>query len=177
VANFNSTPGATSAVGGWGFVISQACSTNGIAYELLAADTSNSVATNLYVIGLYCVSGDCTAGSLYTTTGELPASTFAPPASLNTVVTQPWTGGNFGPPPITLPAGLYMLTVGVNGCTTSSYCPVIASETWRGSIYPFFACNVATYSSGLPPNIVPPAISPVANTSIGARSILEIAIY
>jgi hypothetical protein len=54
---------------------------------------------------------------------------------------------------------------------------VIAAETWRGSIYPFFACNVAAYANGLPPNITPPAVRPVANTSTGAHSMLEIFIY
>lgn len=177
VANFNPTANATTAVGGWGFVITHPCSTSGIAYEVLAPDASRTSASNLYVIGVYCISGDCIPGRLYATTAQMPASTFAPPLTLNLVTTQPWIAATVGPPPITLVPGLYMLAVGVNGCTTTSLCPILASETYRGVIYPFFATNVGNYSNGLPPSITPPSIQPTANTSNGTIAMLEVFIY
>lgn len=177
IANFNPTASATTAVGGWGFVITEPCSTSGIAYEVIAADMSQTSASNLYVIGIYCISGDCIAGRLYATTTQMPASVFAPLTARGLVVTQPWIAATVGPPPITLVPGLYMLAVGVNGCTTTNLCPILAAETSRGMIYPFFATNVGNYSNGLPPSIKPPSIQPTANTSIGTKAMLEVFIY
>lgn len=177
VANLNPTPGATSALGGWGFTINDPCYTFGIAYEPLTADTTLSATTNSYEIGLYCVSGSCTSGNLYATTGSMSAATFVPAGTLSTVVTQLWSAIPDGPPPITLPAGLYMLAIGVQGCIATSFCPTIAAETYRGTIYPFFVRNVAPYSFNLPITITPPLINPTVNTIPGTLAMPEIFIY
>ncbi len=72
-----SAPGGIGAVG---LRIPVACITQNVAYHVWRVDTSPASAPTTYDIGLYCVSGDCTAGGsggeLYLHTGPVYGSWF-----------------------------------------------------------------------------------------------------
>jgi len=139
-----------------GLEISVSCSTSTVAYYVVTPDSSSKT----YDLGLYCVSGTCTPGQLYVHTGALSGSTFTPPGSASTIVTQSWTGQT----PVTLPAGVYAVGVGTD-CSGAD-CAQIGADEGGGAILPFFvASGDGTYSAGLPASVTPPQINPVADAS------------
>jgi len=133
------------------------CFTSQMSYYVTTADSGGN--SNIYDIGLYCVSGTCTAGKLYVHTGPINGSQFAPNIGQFTL---PWTGVSQDNP-VKLSAGLYALAMGC--ASAQGECgDTIAqgrAEPGDGRIQPFAIFGIQGFSSsGLPLTFTPPAPSP-----------------
>jgi hypothetical protein len=143
-----------------GIEIPQSCTTSNVAYNVIDLDRSGST----YDLGLYCQSGTCTPGKLYVHTGPLSGNVFTPTTGS---VVQSWTSRN-----VSLPAGVYAVGVGTS-CSGTSGCAEISGDSDTGTILPFFVSKGGTYSRGLPSQVKPPQINPVAgNTTMKMPTLL-----
>ena len=112
---------------------------------------------NVYDMGLYCVSGQCSRGKLYVHTGPVQGSRFAPAEGM---VTLPWKNVQQGNP-VTLPAGVYAVAM---GSTCSNDCAQGRAEGYYGRIQPFAYFQAGPFSSaGLPSTWSPQPLDPQVN--------------
>lgn len=149
-------------VGGWGVNIPIPCTVQKMAVYITTADAT----THHYDFALVCNGGSyssCVSGQIYAHLGQT-AGTGGFGSLGGSIFTLSTTSAGCPSYPCVLPVGMYILAIG-SDCPSS--CVVLGSDGETQPL-PFYATNIATYSSGIPTSITTQTVGTPVTEATGS---------